>query len=491
MLGLRWSAARAGLVGYLSALLLALFFFGANLRIIAYAHLRALLLVMDVLPIIWAAFLLYRVSDEAGAIHMLARLLPGLTPDRELQAVLIAFVFSTFLQSVGGFGVPVAVTAPILGGLGFSPVASVLLPSIGHGWAVTFGSLGLAFQALISSTGFSASELAPPSALFLGIAGLISGFMVAWVAGGKHALRRLFFPTIVLGTFMGATQWLVGSFGPWNIAALAGGLAGMFISYLLARRTSKIVPKANSLDRPILSASLALAPYAVLVGLILMIQFIPPLFDVLGALQISFSIPQMTTSLDYLTPAAQTRPIPVFRQAGMVLLYAALISFWLYKLAGWVQPGAGGRIVKTTLSKVVPATPSVVFMVGMAIVMQYSGMTNAIAQGLAQASGSLFPLVSPWIGALGAFMTGSNTNSNVIFAPLQMRTSELLGLRVFIILAAQTAGGAFGSVLSPAKLVVGTSTAGMVGKEGEVLRHVLPYILAILALVSLMAWLTA
>jgi lactate permease len=104
---LRWGAARAGGAGYLSALIIAILFFGARLELLAYAHVRALLLSVDVLLIIWAAFLLYRVADEAGAIRTIGQALPHLTNDTGMQALIIGWVFATFLQGVGGFGVPV------------------------------------------------------------------------------------------------------------------------------------------------------------------------------------------------------------------------------------------------------------------------------------------------------------------------------------------------------------------------------------------------
>jgi lactate permease len=102
--------------------------------VLAFAHTRALLLSFDVLLIVWSAFLLYRVADEAGAIRIIGEALPYLTNDRGMQVILIGWVFASFLQGVGGFGVPVAVTAPLLVGLGFNPIAAVVIPSIGHGW---------------------------------------------------------------------------------------------------------------------------------------------------------------------------------------------------------------------------------------------------------------------------------------------------------------------------------------------------------------------
>jgi hypothetical protein len=112
--------------------------FGAGLPVQRLALIRGVLMALDVLPIICGAYMFYRVTAEAGAIDALSEALPALTPTRGLQALVIGWAFASFLQGVGGFGVPVAVTAPILAGLGFAPLTAVLVPSIGHAWAVTF-----------------------------------------------------------------------------------------------------------------------------------------------------------------------------------------------------------------------------------------------------------------------------------------------------------------------------------------------------------------
>ncbi|MHB1384743.1 MAG: L-lactate permease [Bellilinea sp.] len=114
-------------------------------------------------------------------------------------------------------------------------------------------------------------------------------------------------------------------------------------------------------------------------------------------------------------------------------------------------------------------------MVGMAVMMTHSGMTNLLAQGLSFAFGGVYPLVSPFIGALGAFITGSNNNANVLFAVLQMDTAKLLGLPVPLILGAQTAGGSLGSIMAPAKVIVGCSTVGLSREEGRVVGKVIAY----------------
>ncbi|NOY98672.1 MAG: L-lactate permease [Chloroflexi bacterium] len=485
MVGFRWGAARAGAAGYLSALAIAIAFFGADADVLAYAHAKALLLSLDVLYIIWAAFLLYRVADEAGAIRTIGAALPRLTADKGMQAMLIGWVFASFLQGTGGFGVPVAVTAPLLVGLGFSPLTAVVIPTIGHGWAVTFGSLGSSFNALMSATGMDAATLSPWAALFLGLAALPTGWMVLHAADGWAGVRRLAGKALVIGAVMGGVQYLVAAIGGlWNIGAFAGGLAGLVVSVPLAR-WGEAGPKSGKgiAAKPLL---VALSAYLVLIILTAVILLVPPIKNTLGQIAVKIQFPETVTRLGHITPAGTNKPIRVFTHAGAILLYASLAAYAIYLRAGLYTPGAGRRIVSSTVRKMMTSSLSIAEMVAMALVMQQSGMTEALARGLANSVGAAFPVVAPWIGAVGAFMTGSNTNSNVVFAALQMRTAELLGYAAPVILAAQTAGAALASVVAPTKVVVGASTAGMDGKEGLVMRAVIGYIGLLVLFVSLL-----
>lgn len=488
MVGLRWGAARAGGAGYLLALLIAVVFFGSGAQLLAYAHAKALLLSLDVLLIIWAAFLLYRVTDEAGAIRTIGQALPHLTSDKGMQALVIGWVFATFLQGVGGFGVPVAVIAPILVGLGFSPLAAVIIPSLGHGWAVTFGSLGSSFQALMAASGLPGEQLAPHSAQFLGVACLMTGGMVAHAAGGWKALARLIVPVLALGAAMALAQFGVAMAGFWNIAAFGGGLMGLVVAIPLARRYSGDHPQGARLG--VKTVLLALSGYIILVFIILAVQLISALKDLLGGVVLSVEFPQVSTSLGYVTPAGPGRTINLFRHTGLVLGYASLAAYLVFRKAGLYKAGAVQRIALGTVRSVMSSSVSIVSMVTLAVIMEHAGMTSALALGLAQGMGMAFPLVAPWIGALGAFMTGSNTNSNVVFGGLQLRTAQLLGFQAAVILAGQTAGAALASVMAPTKVVVGASTAGMAGKEGDVMRRLLVYTGLMVLLVSLLtaAW---
>lgn len=489
MVGLRWGAARAGGAGYLSALAIAVLVFGTGPELLAYAHTKALLLAVDVLLIIWAAFLLYRVADEAGAIRTIGEALPHLTADKGMLAIIIGWGFASFLQGVGGFGVPVAVIAPILVGLGFTPLAAVVIPSLGHGWAVTFGSLASSFQALIASSGLPGEALAPESALFLGAASLPTGVMVVHAAAGWANVRRLMGPIVVLSVVMGVSQYLFAVSGLWNIAAFLAGMAGLLAGIFLARRYRGERNNEHALNMKTLAV--ALSGYAILVGITLFVQLIPQVKSFLSLLVIQVEFPEVFTDLRFVTPAGFGRRIPLFAHAGAVLTYSSVAAYFIYQRAGLYKQGAVGRIANGTITRVMSSSVSIASMVTMAVIMEHAGMTETLAQGLAGGMGALFPAAAPWIGALGAFMTGSNTNSNVVFGFLQLRTAQLLGFSATLILAGQTAGAALASVMAPTKVVVGASTAGMAGREGDVMRKMIVYTSILVIFISVLTLLGA
>ena len=180
--------------------------------------------------------------------------------------------------------------------------------------------------------------------------------------------------------------------------------------------------------------------------------------------------------------------ISLLNHPGMILLITCVISYVVYRLSGLIQRGALKSILRSTLNGGMNSSLGILAMVGVASIMMHSGMTFMLAQGLSvNVQRDLYPLVSPFIGALGAFITGSNNNSNVLFAVLQQSAAELLDISVPLILAAQTAGGALGSVLAPAKVIVGSSTVGLAGQEGVVMRKLMVYGLVTIGTVAIAA----
>ncbi|NIV11332.1 MAG: hypothetical protein GWN62_08625, partial [Aliifodinibius sp.] len=419
---------------------------------------------------------------EAGAIKTLGKILPDLAPDKGMQALVIGWVFASFLQGVGGFGVPVAVIAPILIGLGFSPLAAVVIPSIGHGWAVTFGSLGSSFNALMATTGLSSNLLAPPAAIFLGIAGIITGWLVAFAAGGKNYLRKQFILVIIVGTVMGAGQFFAATAGIWNIAAFIGSIFGMMAILPFTNRNKERALRTINWK----SVWEATANYVILIIIILAVQFIPGLKPFMSQIKLNINFPEIVTDQGFSIPAGPGRSIPVFSHAGVLLFYAAIIGYLFYWKKGTYKKGAWQTIISGTFKKITSSSVSILSMVSLAVIMEHSGMTTSLARGLSTSLSSIYPAISPLIGAIGAFMTGSNTNSNVVFGVLQLQTAQILQYPEVIILAGQTAGAAVASVVAPTKIIVGASTAGMTGREGEVMRSMIIYTAILVLVISML-----
>lgn len=490
MLRFRWGGAKAGAVGWVVALLVAALRFGAGWEVLAYTQLKGLLLTLYVLYIIWTALLFYRVAEDAGAVATIGAGLPRLTPDRGLQALLLGWVFSSFLQGMGGFGVPVAVVAPLLVGLGFPPAAAIIIPSVGHPWAVTFGSLGLSFHALMATTGRAGETLAPWAAALLGIACLGCGAATLWAAGGKRTLRAGLVPLLVIWIVMAGVQYLVVTNGLWSVGATLGGLAGLIAGVAWARwRGPRRAPVESARDAADgMGLAWAALPYALLVTIVL-VALVPAIRGLLGSVVVRTYFPELVTARGWVTPAGEGRCISVFGHTGALLAYASLLTYLLYRWKGFYTPGAERRIAAGVARRAVRTSLGTAAMVGMAATMVDAGMTNHLAEGMARVAGGAFPAVSPFIGALGAFMTGSNTNSNVVFAALQDQVAVMLGMSPLIILAAQTAGGAIGSAFAPAKIIVGCSTVANSGSEGEVLRAVMRYGLAIIGGIALLTML--
>ena len=494
MVGLGWGGSRAGMAGFIVALVLSLTVFGGDLALAVVAIGKSVFLAADVLYIVWMALFFYNVTKEAGTVALIGRSLPRLTSDRAAQSLLISWVFVSLLQGVGGFGVPVAVVAPLLVGLGYTATQSVIMASLGHGWAVTFGSLGTSFVALTAVTGLPGEALAHDAALILGLASLISGALVAYVSAGLNGFLRSIPMLLIVGAAMGLTQWWIATNGMWTLGSTSGALAGAVVGVLFVLsplHSGKTQAGSEHADDRSRSIALALAAYVILLVLAFSANLIGPLEQLVDSVIIQVEFPAVATTFGWQVPAESGRKISVFGHAGAILFYAGMVAFLLYRRAGYYESSSVWREIWTKVRKSASkSTISILALVAMAALMTHTGMTQIIARGISETvSKQLYPLFAPFIGALGAFMTGSNTNSNVVFGALQQETATLLALSVPIVLAGQTAGASLGSVLAPAKIIVGCSTVGLGGQEGPVIRRMLLLGLMPVAFVALVTFL--
>jgi lactate permease len=303
-------------------------------------------------------------------------------------------------------------------------------------------------------------------------------------------IRHSAIALLVIGTTMAGAQYLLVTADMWTLGGLGASLAGLVACLAVARLKTYNRTQPSEVQSD-MGLGWALSAYLILILIVFMGVMYAPLREFLGQVKLSLDFPAITSNTGWIVPAGKGKAINIFGHGGALLGYASLISYLVYAAKGYYSQGAIKRIVSKSFKSGVPTSLGIVSMVCFAMIMDHCGMIYILAEGISRVFGGLFPFFSTWIGLLGAFMTGSNTNSNVVFAVLQQQTAELAGLSTAIILAAQTTGGALGSMIAPAKILVGCSTVGLSGKEGPVLRATIRYGLVITAIMGLFTMLAA
>lgn len=484
MLVFHWGGSRAGALSWLSTVIIAWLFFGADITLVGYTYVKAFFLSIDVLLIIWTAIFFYRITEQSGTILRLGDSFSQTSSNRAFQAIILGWLFPSFLQGMGGFGVPVAVSAPLLVSAGFSSVQAVIMASLGHGWAVTFGSMASSFQTLVAVTGFSGKILAPYSSSLLGFSSFFCGLLVTYVADGFKGIKSTILFTLLLSIILGIGQYILATNGLWIIAVTLSSIVALGVAFLISKfflkkskmKDSIVKDQNNSVFNKYRQPTLveAIFPYGTLVTITFLINLINPLKEFLGKIKITFQFPEIVSKFGDITPSGPGRTISIFNHPGMIIFISAMLTYGFLKQRGLLNKKDLTEIVAKTIKGSINTTIAIFNMVGVAVIMTHTQMTNILAKGISQTfSQSLFPFISPFIGALGAFITGSNNNSNFLFASLQMQTADLLNISIPLILASQTAGGALGSILAPAKVIVGCSTVGLSGREGQVMGKLL------------------
>ncbi len=502
ILGLNWSAPRAGAAAWLLALALALLAFGAARDHVAIASAKGLSLALFVLTIVWTSVYLFNLVHRLKGIDAIGRAMAALASDRLVQALLIGWGFSSFIQGVTGFGVPVAVSAPLLIMLGFPPARAAAMALVGHGWAVTFGSMGSSYYTIQLVTGIEGEVIAPHMALLFGPVIIVSGMLVAQIHGGFAALRRSLPIVVVSGALMAAAMYGLALADAPQIASTVPAVLGMAALALLAR--TPLLPRAPADETPGEYAPagagdnaepdarpmpflLAFMPYLMLIALSAFSQ-IPAVKEAVSGVQWSLDYPAFVTAQGFAVAAAENyAPLRILNHPAPLIFFSIVVSAGVYALAGRWRRGAAAEAMRLTYAQTLGSTIGVTTMVMMAVVMADTGMTVLLARGIATASGPLFPVVSPFIGLLGSFMSGSNTNSNVMFGLLQLETARALDIGAVTISSVQSIGASVGSPMAPAKVLVGAAVVGLAGKERDIFRIVIPYILVLVVLVAVEA----
>ncbi len=493
MLGWKWGAHKAGGVGLAVAISAGGMAFGMTPEVLWVSQAKGLLLSIYVLAIMWPALFLFHWLDDLGGIDSAAAALQRLIPDPAVCALLMSWCLSGCFEGVSGFGLPIAIVSPMLVSIGFAPIRAVAAVAIGHSWAVTFGSMGVILQTLVTITGLPPGEMVPWSALLLGLACVGCGVAVSLALGSARDQREPGEPlpglqapgwwirVFIIGVTMALAQFLICMAGLTTLGSFGAGLSGLLVYRLFAQRPPASAPRTAQ-KRDGLRA--ALSCYGALASALALLALAPGLRERAERFSWKPEFAQVTTKTGFATPGGGG---PAFRPLAHPGFLTALVAVAAggFRLQHSTQAArkALHASFKKTLDSGTLASLGVLLMVGLASAMDHCGMTLLLAEAASRAAGRAYPVLSPFIGVLGAFATGSNNNSNIMFAGLQKNAAMLLNVSPGVILSAQTAGGSLGSMVAPAKLVIGCSTAGLAGREGLVLRRtVLPMLFIALAL---------
>ncbi len=247
----------------------------------------------------------------------------------------------------------------------------------------------------------------------------------------------------------------------------------------------------NTENLPSMSFHQAFSPYYALTLITLCILLISPLKNLLGQWQIALSFPETATGYGFTNEAVKNfSPVAPLTHAAFFLLLSAVFGYLYFSRHGWIKKGGGKAALKRTNKKTLPSAIAVTGFIVMSKIMGGTGQTSVLAQGIADVLGKGYIILAPIVGMLGSFMTSSNMASNILFSNFQYTTARLLELDVAAVLGAQTAGGAIGATMCPGNIILGTTTGGISGSEGLVLKKVLPISLAMAISVGVFLFLT-
>ncbi len=429
------------------------------------ANVRGLLLSLVVVYVLAAGLLLYNVLQRAGAIRALAGAVAGATADPARRALLVAGGLSPFFESVSGFGLAVVIVGPLLLALGFDAKRATLLALLGQN-AVPWGAMAIGTLIGAELTDLSARDMGVGSAwLNAPLALLYNGLTVAVAAGPAMVGKRL--PDIVLGAAALAGGVLAGSaYVSVELAGVLGGLLAAGVQAAVARvAEGRGAPAAEGTPGP--SATRAALPYVVLVAGLLTSRLVPTARAWL----------EDTLVLD---AAAYGVRLPLLYSPAFFLLVASAAAVLLFGLTRRAVLEA----LAATARQWWPAAAATSAFVTLSTVMVAAGMTTRLAEAAAAATGTAFVLLSPLVGGLGGFMTGSNTAGNAMFGRFQVETARRAGLPPDVLAYANNVAAANATMASPSRVVLATAVTGRRGEEGQAVRAILPIVGAGLGVVA-------
>lgn len=519
LVGLRWPAAKAMPLAYVTAALVALLGWQLSLTQVVAASLNGLVVTFTLLYIIFGAILLLNTLTESGGLAVIRRGFTDITPDRRVQVIIIAWLFGSFIEGSAGFGTPAAVCVPLLVGLGFPAKSAVVSGMLIQCTPVSFGAVGTPILVGVSrGLGGDPSVVEYASSL-----GMSDWKELLPIIGAKvallHAIAGTMIPLFVVAImthFFGRNRNFREGLQIWKFAlfaslsmtipyamiahllgpefpSLLGSLVGLAIVVPAARR-GFLLPAAAAwdfaepaewdeswngliavnLEEPTENLGLVRAwlPY-LMIAVLLVVSRLPVLG--IGELLKSVSLPPDPESTKHLFGTnVNLSPVQLLYLPGTIFIVVCLFTAWLHGMSG----AAVGRAVKRSTRMIMSASVALLFAVPMVQVFINSkdgaagldSMPSVLAEGVASLAGSAWPAFASLIGGIGAFVAGSNTISNMMFSLFQFGVAERIGADPTWIVALQAVGGAAGNVICVHNVVAACAVVGLVGREGDVIR---------------------
>ncbi|WP_441279559.1 L-lactate permease [Tardiphaga sp. 172_B4_N1_3] len=476
----------------------------------------ALGVVTGFFPIGWIVLnviFMYRLTVDSGRFEVLQRAIGGVTNDRRLQILLIAFSFGAFFEGASGFGTPVAVTGAVLIGLGFSPLAASGLSLIANTAPVAYGALGTPIQGLATVTGFDPFILGAMVGRQLPIFSMIVPFWVVWAFAGWKGMKEVWPAILVTALSFAIPQFVISNFiNPWIVDIGASLISmGALILFLKVWQPKTIwtsaalrqhddsastVPPVKSMSTEKLTSAQvwsALTPWIILCVILLVWGtnwfkgIVNPIFSW------NFPVPELHNMINKVPPVA-AKPTPegaVFAftyvsYTGSGMLLAAIISGFIMGFSPAKMIVEYGRTIKICAYSLITISA----MLAIGTLTRLSGVDATLGLAFA-ATGVLYPFFGTLLGWLGVALTGSDTASNVLFGNLQRITSEQLGLSPILMSAANSSGGVMGKMIDAQSIVVASTATNWFGHEGTILRFVFWHSIVLACMVGLFVMLQA
>jgi len=459
------------------------------------------------LPVGWIilnVIFMYTLTTEKGLFHVLQESLTGITQDRRLQLLLIAFCFGAFFEGAAGFGTPVAVTAAMLIGLGFSPLSASGLTLIANTAPVAFGALGTPIVTLNGVTGLDLHKLSAMVGRQLPFFSVIVPFWLVWAFAGFRGMIGVWPALLTAGVCFAVPQFLMSNFhGPWLVDVVASIISIVALVFLLLVWRPRHIWGINGHDeseevrghyghsrRKVLRAWM---PWAILSVLVFVwgLAGVKTFLDGISVIKIPVShldklIQRMPPVVAAPTPEAAVYNLNWLSTTGTGIFLAAVISAFVMGF----RPAEIARAYWTTIKRVRFSLLTVSAMLSLGYVTRYSGLDATMGLAFAK-SGVLYPFFGTMLGWLGVALTGSDTSSNVLFGSLQKISAGQIGVSPILMAAANSSGGVMGKMIDAQSIVVASTATKWYGHEGDILRYVFFHSLILAALVGLLVFLQA